>query len=143
LVGAVHGEFERFRGHLIYDPANIGASRISWEVQVDTINTGIAKRDHHLASHDYFDAKEWPTLKFVSRSVRPLDPRHFQVTGEMTMLGVTKTMTVPVTMRDDGWMDCQFPLARGDFGFTAGEPAVADRVDVHLRLYPSPTWFRR
>src|ERR1017187_2184034 len=83
LVGpALQGKFDRFHGQVTYDPTNIAASSIRWEVEVSSINTGIEKRDHHLATADYFDAKQWPTLKFVSQSVRPVDARHFEVTGQ-------------------------------------------------------------
>src|ERR1017187_7812188 len=71
LVSPVNGTFDHFRGEIRYDPANVAGGSIEWEVDVASINTGIAKRNHHLTTADFFDANRYPTIRFVSQSVQP------------------------------------------------------------------------
>ena len=140
LVSAVRGTFDSFQGRFVFDPDDIAHGSIRWDVLVSSINTGIAMRDKHLASSDYFDVNRYPRMTFVSNRVQPIDRCHFMVFGTFTMRGVAREISVPLTFQE-GWLDSRFSILRSDYGFTSGAPAIADRVDIHLRLYPSPSWF--
>ena len=140
LLSSVDGSFENFRGQLNYVPEKIASSSISWEVNVRSVNTGNSFRDKHLIEPDYFDADKFATMSFVSQSVKSVDANHLEVTGKFTLKGVTKTITVPVTVEEQKF-ECDFSLLRSDYGFTGGRPAVGDQVQVHLQVIPSSSWF--
>ena len=140
LVSSVDGSFENFRGQLKYDPHNVAASSVNWEVNVRSVNTGNSFRDNHLAQAEYFDADKYPTMSFVSQSTRSVDAGHLEVSGKFTLKGVSKTITVPVTIDERGF-DTEFSLLRSDYGFTGGRPAVGDRVNIHLHIIPVASWF--
>lgn len=91
----VPGNFTDFSGTIKYDPENIAASSVEFTVQAASIDTDNADRDQHLRSADFFDVENFPTLSFVSTSVGGTADE-LQVTGDLTMHGVTKQITVPV-----------------------------------------------
>jgi polyisoprenoid-binding protein YceI len=140
LLSSVDGSFENFRGAFNYNPEKITSSSISWEVNVRSVNTGNSFRDKHLVEPEYFDADKYATMSFVSQTVKSVDASHLEVTGKFTLKGVTKTITVPVTMEDQKFQ-CDFSLLRSDYGFSGGRPAVGDQVQVHLQVIPSSSWF--
>jgi len=140
-VYPVSGTFEHFRGLIRYDPSDLTSGHIEWLVDVRSIQTGIAKRNHHLTTSDYFNADLNPTIHFVSEAVHASsDPAHFRVTGNLTMCGVTRRINVPMAI-EGHWLSSSFSILRSDFGFNAGRPAIANRVDIRVRVYPSPSWF--
>jgi polyisoprenoid-binding protein YceI len=111
-------------------------------VKTDTINTGIAKRDQHLKSNDYFAAEQFPTIKFESEKVEKTDTG-FKLTGNLTLHGVTKPLVVDLVATGTGkGMDggevagfsATFTIKRSDFGMTAGAPAVSDEVKLMVSL---------
>lgn len=98
FVSNVPGRFTDFAGTMQYDPQNPQNSSVQVTVQAKSINTDNAKRDEHLRSEDFFDVAKYPTLSFKSRSVRQTGPTRLVVVGDFTMRGVTKQLTVPVTI---------------------------------------------
>lgn len=140
ILRPLEGNFERFQGTMEYDPDNLSGGSISWVVQVGSINTGIPERDRHLATADYFDAEQYPTIAFSSDSVRVLDSRHLQVSGRFSMRGVIRKIEVPVVLEDKTF-HCRFSILRSEYNFSAGLPAIADRVNIHLIMFPSQSWF--
>ncbi len=140
LFRPLDGRFEKFSGIMKYDPGNLAQSSIAWTVQVGSINTGIPERDHHLATADYFDANQFPTMAFSSDSIRVLDARRLEVTGLFSLRGVTRKIVVPVVL-DGKTFHSRFSILRSEYNFSAGLPAIADLVDIHLTMFPSPSWF--
>jgi polyisoprenoid-binding protein YceI len=140
LLSTVDGSFKDFEGQLVYDAANPAHSSVSWDVKVASVDTANSKRDHHLATADYFNAEKYPSMSFRSSSVRSVDKTHLSVTGQFTMRGVTKVITVPIDVNGAGF-DSDFTIIRSQYGFTAGSPVVGDKVDVHLHLGTHAVWF--
>ena len=96
FVSNVSGRFKDFDGVIKYDKANPAASSVSFTVQAKSIDTDNDDRDNHLRSPDFFDAEKFPTLTFTSTSVKAVDADTLEVTGDMTIKGVTKKVTIPV-----------------------------------------------
>ena len=71
IYSKVRGSFENYSGEVVFDPADLKASKLHFVVQTDSIDTGIDKRDEHLQSADFFDASKYPTMEFTSTSVLP------------------------------------------------------------------------
>jgi len=93
MISNVPGEFDKFDGQIIYDPKDLTSAKANITIDVDSINTRIDKRDAHLKSADFFDAAQFPTITFVSTKFTP-----GYITGNLTMKGVTKVITIPVTI---------------------------------------------
>ena len=93
MISNVPGEFDKFSGQIVYSPTDLADSKADISIDVSSINTHIDKRDAHLKSPDFFDAATYPAITFVSTKFTP-----GAITGNLTMKGVTKEVTVPVTI---------------------------------------------
>jgi polyisoprenoid-binding protein YceI len=70
-------------------------SSAEFSKQATSINTGIADRDEHLRSPDFFEVETYPSITFVSEKVRAIDSTHFEVTGTFSMHGISKVILLP------------------------------------------------
>lgn len=90
LVSKLNGEFKEFTGNFTFDPKKPEEATVSAVVQVGSITTNVPKRDEHLKSDDFFAAKKFPTLQFVSTKISPDGDKNFKLEGNLTIRGVTK-----------------------------------------------------
>ncbi len=97
MMANVTGQFREFDGSISIDRANPARSSVEFTIQAASIDTGNTNRDQHLRSPDFFDAAKFPTITFKSTSVAPKSATEFDVTGDLTMHGVTKRVTLPVS----------------------------------------------
>lgn len=97
VFSKVRGMFAQPAGTVLLDEATPGNSRINAVIQVNAINTGVAERDAHLKSPDFFDVAKYPLITFVSTGVIRLSATSYAVAGNLTMHGVTKPVTLAVT----------------------------------------------
>ena len=96
VVSMVDGRFTDYDGKIWIDRAKPAASKVEFTIQAASINTGNEKRDAHLKSAEFFDAATHPTITFKSTKIEPKGDGAYDVTGEFTMRGVTKTMRFPI-----------------------------------------------
>src|SRR6267378_166036 len=97
LVSRVSGNFDDFSGAISVDEANPSVSSVEFAIKAPSIDTGVADRDKHLRSADFFDAEKYPEISFKSTSIKASGKKDvYDVTGVFTMHGVTKTITLPV-----------------------------------------------
>ncbi|MEU7052923.1 YceI family protein [Streptomyces lavenduligriseus] len=94
MVTNVKGGFGDFTGTLHLDGAEPAKSTAALDVRVESIDTGNADRDTHLKSADFFKTDEFPTMTFRSTGVEVLGGEEYRVTGELSLLGVTKPLTI-------------------------------------------------
>jgi polyisoprenoid-binding protein YceI len=94
MVTKVRGSFNEFEGSGYFDVEDPSASKLSLTIQAASIDTRNADRDGHLRSNDFFDMEQHPQITFVSTSVEPAGTDQFRVTGDLTIKGVTKPVTV-------------------------------------------------
>jgi polyisoprenoid-binding protein YceI len=94
MVTNVKGSFSDFTGELHLDGADPAKSTASFDVQMSSIDTGNADRDGHLKSADFFKTDEFPTMTFRSTSVEALGDTDYRVTGDLSILGTTKPLTI-------------------------------------------------
>lgn len=97
MMANVVGQFRDFDGNISIDRANPASSSVEFTIQTASIDTGNAKRDDHLRTPDFFDAAKFPTISFKSTAVAKKSENEFAVTGDLTMHGVTKRVTLPVS----------------------------------------------
>lgn len=126
MVSNVRGEFQKFKGSVAIDDKDISKSKVDVTIDVNSINTNQEKRDGHLKSPDFFDATKFPAITFVSTKIEKGTGDALKVTGNLTMHGVTKLVT----------LDATYTAARKDImgmmrgGFTA--TATVNRKDFGL-----------
>lgn len=96
VVSTVTGHFGTFDASIESEQEDFSDAKIAFEANVASINTKNEQRDGHLKSPDFFDAEQFPKLSFVSTSVKKLSDHELQVTGNLTMRGVTKAVTLDV-----------------------------------------------
>jgi len=94
MVTTVRGQFTDFAGTAHIDTANPAASKVALTIQTASIDTGVADRDGHLKSADFFDADNNKEITFVSTKVEREDASTWLITGDLTMKGVSKPVTI-------------------------------------------------
>src|SRR5215212_9230166 len=94
MVTNVKGKFLDFTGSLHLDGSDPAASTASLDIKMDSIDTGSPDRDGHLKSADFFKTDEFPTMTFRSTSAQALGGDDYRITGDLTILGVTKPLTI-------------------------------------------------
>jgi polyisoprenoid-binding protein YceI len=146
MVLPEQGQFREFDGTLTYDPLKPEASRVELTVQAASIDTKNDTRDGVLRSADFFDVARFPTLTFRSTSVRANGPNALLVTGDFTLHGVTKRITIPVQVRGVrelpqigklAGFETSFTINRRDYGVLGAKwgaipAALSDEVEIHL-----------
>ena len=138
-VGHVWGRFNEPTGTFVYDAADPTKSTFEIELTVDKIDTNNEKRDGHLKSPDFFNAKQYPTITFKSTSVSKGDGDALNVTGDLTMHGVTKQITIPVEVLGTGefppgttrtGLEAKFPVKMSEYEIKGLPGAVGDEIHV-------------
>ena len=94
MVTKVRGSFNEFEGSGTFDAENPANSSLQLTIQAASIDTRNADRDGHLKSNDFFDMEHYPEITFASTAVEQADAENYRVTGDLTIKGVTKPVTV-------------------------------------------------
>ncbi len=136
----IFGRFNDFSGSFTIDPSTAGKSSFALDIKAESIDTANRKRDDHLRSPDFFNVKQFPAITFRSTAVRAIEGG-FEVTGDFTLHGVTRSITVPLK----GGQKAEFPkgvhrtgytaeltIKRGEFGIDKFAGAVGE--DVHITV---------
>jgi polyisoprenoid-binding protein YceI len=148
LFSNVPGKFDEFSGSIQYDEASPEQSAVEVEIKTSSIDTSVKMRDDDLRSPNFFDAKKYPELTFKSKSVKSTGTNTADVTGDLTMHGVTKEVVLKVELIGKGagmkgsivtgW-DATTALKRSDFGLAwnkaiEGTQVVGDDVKIELHI---------
>ncbi|HJU45831.1 MAG TPA: YceI family protein [Chitinophagaceae bacterium] len=96
VVSETEGNFKLFDGTMENSKADFSDARISFTVDVNSINTGNDARDGHLKGDDFFNAEKYPAIKFVSTSFKPAGGKNYKLTGNLTIQDITKAVTFNV-----------------------------------------------
>jgi polyisoprenoid-binding protein YceI len=94
MVTKVRGSFNEFAGAGSFDAEDPTNSRLQLTIQAASIDTRNADRDGHLKGNDFFDMETYPEITFASTAVEQVDTENYRVTGDLTIKGVTKPVTV-------------------------------------------------
>lgn len=120
------GEFRSYTAQFCLDDKDPAKGKLTVDVDLDSVDTGLAEMDDALKGEDFFDTSKYPKGSFVSDSMQQVSPGHYQVTGKLSLRGVTKTITVPFTWtpsRDgkQARLDAKTTLQRRDYGIGRGQ----------------------
>jgi polyisoprenoid-binding protein YceI len=150
MISNVKGSFSGLSGVLNLDESDYTHSTVEASIPVATLKTGDDQRDGHLKSADFFDAEKFPTVTFKSTNIDSTGGADYQVTGDLTLHGVTKSVTFSVEdvsePSKDPWgnqrigLSASTKLNRKDFGLTwnsaleTGGVLVGEEVTVSLEV---------
>jgi polyisoprenoid-binding protein YceI len=149
LVTKVRGRFTDLGGSIAFDEASPGNSTVTFTIQAASIDTGTPDRDAHLRSQDFFHVEQYPVITFASTAIAARGGDRYDVTGDLTMRGVTKRITLPVTFlgkAKDPWgnekagFETETTINRKDYGLTwnaaleTGGFLVGDEVKISVSI---------
>ena len=143
-ISNVKGRFKEFTGTLVLEGDELKEATAT--IQVQSIDTGVPQRDAHLRTPDFFDATNYPAITFKTKRVKN-DGGHLLLIGDFTMRGVTKEITLPLTLskpiKDSSGttrvgLEVSAKLNRKDYGIShtefleTGVPDVADEIKLEI-----------
>jgi polyisoprenoid-binding protein YceI len=150
VLSDVPGEFKRLNGAVDWDPQSPAQAKIDVTIEAASVDTRNAKRDAHLRSSDFFEVEKHPNITFRSTRVEPAGNGKLRITGDLTIRGVTKSVTLAVDGPQPQGKDAQgrvrvgatatTRINRKDFGllwnrpFDAGGLVLADEVSIRLTV---------
>lgn len=154
MIANVKGSFHNFSASIEADVTDLTTANIDFSVDISSIDTRNKDRDGHLLSADFFDVEKYPTMTFLSTSITKTDEGEYDVTGDLTLHGFTKSETFSITFEGQGkdpWgnekvgFSSQGTINRADYGLTwnsaleTGGVLVGDKVKINLQIEASKT----
>lgn len=148
-IANVHGRFGNVNGTLTLDEKDISKSGVNANIDISTVDTGVAQRDTHLKSAEFFDVAKYPQMTFVSKSLSNTGGQ-LQLTGDLTIHGITKSVNMALEGPSKEQVDpygktrrafsATTTIHRQDFGLNwngnlkSGDTVVGDDVKVELDI---------
>jgi len=153
MIAKVRGAFERLSGTIALPAEGAIPTAVDVTVDASSIDTREPQRDAHLTSPDFLDVQRFPQLTFVSTAIRPIDDETFELRGDLTIHGITRSITAKATVEGQGtdpWgnariaYETQFKISRKDFGLAwnqtleTGGVLVGDEIEITLDIEAIP-----
>lgn len=114
MISYVRGRFNTFSGTVTTDGDNLTTAKVDLKVETDSVNTDEPQRDKHLASADFFDSAVYKYMEFVGTQIVKVDNDNYTLTGNLTIRGVTK----PITLQVVAMGPIKDPFGNIRYGFT-------------------------
>lgn len=149
MIATVRGRFSEVEGFIEGDPADLTSARFEATINAASIDTRQDDRDQHLRSADFFDVENHPTITFKSTNIEKAGDDEYKVTGDLTIRGTTRPVTLDVTFEGRGkdpWggeriaLTAKGKINRKDFGLTwnaaleTGGVLVSDEVKLDINV---------
>jgi polyisoprenoid-binding protein YceI len=150
MLSNVRGTFSGVKGTVVYDPADPSATQVDATIDAATISTGDPKRDGHLKTADFLDVEKYPAITFKAKRTEKTGDGEFKVTGDLTIRGTTREVTLNVEdvspEAKDPWggtrigATAKTKIDRQQFGVTWNSPletggvVVGDEVKLEFDL---------
>jgi polyisoprenoid-binding protein YceI len=143
MLGTAKGRFSKFNGTIVIDREHPEQSSVSVTIDAASIDTGIAKRDEHLRG-ELFDVAKYPEIAFKSRRVKQTGTNTGEITGDLIMHGVTRSIVLNVQLGENRWRVTTAPLKRSLFGLVFSKSAetvsmIADEVAIEIEIQAKRT----
>ena len=139
--------FDKIEGSVLLDTTDLTRSSVSVTLPLDGLDTRIAKLDEELRGPDFLDAARYPAITFKSTKVEKAGANGLRITGDLTLHGVTRPVTLDAKVNKIGifeipgvvkapaaGFDATTTIKRSDFGVTKYVPAVSDEIPVRITL---------
>ncbi len=144
LLSKTTGTFSKIDGTIVHYPNAIQKSSVVFTIESNSIDTNNEARDKHLRGDDFFDVQKFPELRFVStKVVAGSSSSELLVTGNFTLRGITKVITVPVTFLGStptpfkdirAGFETMFKINRNEFGIVYGKGILGEDVEISLNV---------
>ena len=149
VIAKVRGSFARWSGTVQVPDGDFSKATVAVTIDASSIDTGVADRDAHLKSADFFDVAQYPELRFVGKRVQPRSGADIDVVGDLTIKGITREVILRVEQHGqakDPWgnlraaFSAKTSIDRKDFGLTwnqvleTGGVMVGDRVEIEAEI---------
>ncbi|MDH6217292.1 YceI family protein [Streptomyces pseudovenezuelae] len=137
LISKVRGRFEEFEGSAHLDGEDPSKSEVRLTIRTRGLQTGNARRDEHLRGADFLDGDHHPDITFTSTRVRQTGATRFTLTGDLTVRGTTRPVTVDLEVTDTGSgvsFTGRGTLNRRDWDVSWGGRLLADKVTLELEV---------
>ena len=138
------GEFHEYEGHFLFDRAAPENSKVEITIKTESIDMDDEKWDAHMKNEDFFNVAAHPDMTFKSTDIKILDETHADITGDLTLSGVSKPVTLSVTYNKSdkhpfsgkyvSGFSATSKIKRSDFGMNYGLPAIGDMVDIMIEV---------
>lgn len=152
MIATVKGSFHEFEANIEADPNDLTTAKITFSVDIASIDTRNADRDAHLRSGDFFDAENHPKMEFKSTQISKKGDGEYTLTGDLTIRGTTRPVNFNVTFEGQGkdpWgnekvgFSAQGSILRSDFGLTynaaleTGGVLIGDQIKISIDIEAS------
>jgi polyisoprenoid-binding protein YceI len=149
VIAKVRGAFARWSGAVQVPDGDFSKATVAVTIDASSIETGVADRDGHLKSPDFFDVAQYPELRFVGTRVQPRSGDEIDVIGDLTIRGITREVVLRVEQHGqakDPWgnvraaFTAKTTIDRKDFGLTwnqaleTGGVLVGDKVEIEAEI---------
>jgi polyisoprenoid-binding protein YceI len=149
MIAKVKGSFNNFTATIEADPTDLTTANVEFNVDLASVDTRNEDRDNHLRSADFFDVENHPNMTFTSTSIVKKDEGEYELTGDLTLHGVTRSETFTVTYEGTGkdpWgnekvgFNAEGKIKRSEYGLTwnaaleTGGVLVGDEIKVALEI---------
>lgn len=145
-----YGRFNEFSGNITMDESDVSKSKVELEVKTASVDTANAKRDQHLRSPDFFNAKQFPVITFTSTNVSQKAGHEdvLEVTGDFELHGVKKSITVDVEITGKAnnpqvgeiiGFHTVFDIMRSEYGFNFALNGVNDKIQITVSIEAGKT----
>jgi len=142
---ATIGRIGDVQGSITFDEAAVENSAVEIVMQAASLDTNHAERDKHLRSAEFFNVEQFPTITFTSTGIAKTGDKTGTLTGDLTLLGVTKPVTLDVTFnlksphpiyqgKETVGFSARGSLKRTDFGMATYAPAIGDEVELIIEV---------
>ncbi|MCS7264853.1 MAG: YceI family protein [Armatimonadetes bacterium] len=138
----VYGRFTDIKGRIVVDK-DLAKSSVEITINAESLDTGVPDRDRHLRSPDFLNTRQFPTITFKSKKIEAAGKNRYRVTGDLTLHGVTRPITITVTKVGEGknfkgmsviGFETTFTIKRSDFGMKGLMNVAADEVTLTIAI---------
>ncbi len=139
------GQFKEISGTLQFDEADPAASSVSVTINTASVDSANEARDEHLRKADFLNVEAFPTMTFASTAIEVTGEKTGKLTGDLTLLGVTKPVTLDVTFNQAGphpfdpskivaGFSATGEINRSEFGMAYASPAIGETVELTIEI---------
>ncbi|MBI3817948.1 MAG: YceI family protein [Planctomycetes bacterium] len=142
-ISYFYGRFNKITGSLVFDEAAPEKGSVSIEIAADSVDTNNKGRDEHIKSTDFFNVKQFPVITFKSTAIKKTSDKHFDISGDLTLHGVTKNITIKAehvgSAKDPrggaaAGFDILMQFKRSDFDMKNKLDMIGDEIDFHAGI---------
>ncbi len=149
MIASVKGTFNNFSSEITANPEDLTTASIAFNVELASIDTRNRDRDNHLLSADFFDVENNPNMTFVASSIKKTDDNEYDVTGDLTLHGITRPETFKVLFEGQGkdpWgnekvgFSAEGKINRSNYGLTynaaleTGGVLIGDQIKISMQF---------